>query len=299
MTGKVRNTTDDIEAKWGAGDWTTIKTGASGYFSGSLLSQSAGQGLLSVRLASNTAIQKTSSYVGIGDVFLLLGQSNPSGRGTSYQSYSHPTIKSTLFGNDNTWKELSDPTDSPISQVDSISIDSLASGSPWPILATCISSNQSIPVAFVPCAVGGKGITDYLSTASPLNRTTLYGSMNYRSKQLSGAKAILFWQGETDAIAGMASSVYNSYLDGLASAVFSDIGVKIMPCKLQNSTAIADANELEINTAIGQAWADNASVLTGPDFTDMSSDDSYHFTSTSKLETAASRWWLALKNAFY
>jgi hypothetical protein len=64
----------------------------------------------------------------------------------------------------------------------------------------------------------------------------------------------------------------------------------LMPCKLQNSSGITDADELKINDAIAQAWGDNANVATGPDLTDLASDDTFHLQTNAKLLTAAERW---------
>lgn len=300
IAGRVRNVTSDVEARWNGGAWTTIASNANGDFSGSLTNQSAGQGTLEVRLADYTAVSESLAYVGIGDVFLIAGQSNASGRGVSSQSYSHATLKACLFGNDGEWKELTDPTDSPTDQLDSASADTspAAAGSVWPPLATSIMADQGVPVAFVPCAKGSTSITAWQPGASHTDRTTLYGSMNYRAEQ-TGAKALLWWQGETDAEGAMAQATYNGHLDTLAAAIASDIGCKIMACKLQNSSGISDVNEAAINAAIAEAWADNANVLQGPDLSDLGSDDAYHLQGDEKLATAAGRWWTAIQAALY
>lgn len=299
IVGRVRNAAGDVEARWNDGTWVIIASAVSGDFSASLANQSAGQGTLEVRLADYTDVNQSVSYVGIGDVFVIAGQSNASGRGTNYQGYGHATLKATIFANDGTWKEMADPTDSVASQLDSVSADTgLAAGSIWPLLATSIMANQNVPIAFVPCAMGSTSITAWQPGANHVDRTTLYGSMNYRA-QIAGAKIVLWWQGETDALAAMAQATYNGHLDTLAAAIASDIGCKIMPCRLQNSSGISDANEAAINAAIAEAWSDNVNVLPGPDLSDIGSDDAYHLQGDVKLATAASRWWSSLQSALY
>lgn len=291
----------DVEARWNGGAWTVIDDAATGTFSGTLAAQSAGQGTLEVRLADLPLNIEQILNVGIGDVFICAGQSNMSGRGTNNQAYSHATLKAALFGNNYAWKELSDPYDSATGQTDAVSSDSspAAAGSFLPILATLIMADQNVPVAFVPCAKGGTSITDWLPGADHSDRTTLYGSMNYRISQ-TGVKAVLLWLGETDAIAGMDAATFNGHLDTVANAVGTDASVKVIPCKLQNSSGIADdPNEAAINTAIGTAWADNANVAAGPDLTDIASDDTYHLQTDAKLLTAAQRWFAALAVVFY
>jgi hypothetical protein len=224
-----------------------------------------------------------------------------SGRGTNNQVYGHATLKAGLFSNAYAWRELSDPYDMATSQTDTVSSDSspAAAGSFIPLLATEIMADQGVPVAFVPAAKGGVSITSWLPGGDHQDRTTLYGSMVYRALQ-TGAKAVLWWQGETDAIDGMAQATYNGHLDTIANAVDTDLGVPLMACKLQNSSAITDSpNEAAINAAIAEAWADNANVLEGPDLSDIGSDDAYHLQTDAKLLTAAQRWWAKLAAEFY
>lgn len=233
-----------------------------------------------------------------GDVFVVAGQSNNSGRGTNNQSYSHESLVPMLFGNDYIWKTLSDPFDSSTGQVDTVSSDS-AAGSYVPLLATLYMSNQGKAPGFVPCAKGGSSITSWLPGANHFDRTTLYGSMAYRARA-TGSKVVLWWQGETDAIAAMDQATYNSHLDTIANTIYEDLGIKLMACKLQNSSGIADTpNESAINAAIEEAWNDNTNVLEGPDLSDIGSDDAYHLQSDAKLLTAAQRWWAAIETAFY
>jgi hypothetical protein len=235
--------------------------------------------------------------VGIGDVFIVAGQSNPSGRGTNNQAYSHATLKAALFGNNYQWEELSDPYDSATSQVDTVSSDSspAAAGSFVPPLATLIMADQNVPVAFVPCAKGGSAITAWLPDTDHFDRTTLYGSMAYRAQQ-TGAKAVLWWQGEQDALSGMSQATYNGHLDTIADALQADLGIKLVACKLQDCSG---ADVTAINAAIAEAWADNANVIPGADLSDIETDDEYHLKTDAKLQEAANRWWAALQAAFY
>lgn len=234
------------------------------------------------------------------DIFIVAGQSNASGRGTNNQSYSHATLSAGLFGNDYVWKNLADPTDSATGQIDTVSSDgAAAAGSLWPLLATLIMSDQNATVAFVPCAKGGTSITAWLPGANHQDRTTLYGSMVFRAGQVGQIKAVLWWHGETDAIAAMSQATYNGHLDTIANAIQADMGVKLMPCLLQNSSGITDVDEQKIRDATSEAWGDNANVLIGPDFSDIASDDTFHLMTNAKLQLAADRWFVALETAFY
>lgn len=289
----------DVEARWNGGAWTDIDTGAVGSFSGTLSAQAEGQGTLEVRVKDYPAQIASAAHVGVGDVFVIAGQSNASGRGTNNQSYSHATLKAGLLGNDYVWGEMIDPTDDNTGQVDGVSSDSIAAGSVWPLIATSIMADQGVPVAFIPCAKGGAGIASWQPGVNHSDRTTLYGSMNYRITQCGGALAVLWWGGETDALASMAEATFNSSLDSFADAVNVDQSIPTIVCKLQNSSGIPDVDEAAINSAINTAWGDNTNVVQGPDLSDMASDDSFHLQSDAKLAEAAARWWAAIQAALY
>jgi hypothetical protein len=286
----------DIEARWNGGAWTTIATNVSGAYSGSFANGS-GQGPVETRVKNSSISSIVRDHTGVGDIFIVAGQSNAGGQGTNLQSYSHATLRAGLLGNDYLWRELVDPTDSIVNQYDSVSQDGSALGSVWPLLATLHMAATGVPCAFVPCALSSTSITQWLPGANHQDRTTLYGSM-VRRALLTGAKAVLWWQGETDAVNAMASATYNGHLDAIANAVQADLGVKLMPCKLQNCSGATAPNQANINTAIATAWGDNANVLTGPDFADIASDDAFHLKTDAKLLTAAQRWWAALQAAF-
>lgn len=239
------------------------------------------------------------------DTFVLAGQSNMSGRGTSNQIYSHATISSCMLGNDYVLKTLADPIDSNTGQVDSVSSDSNAGGSPWPLVATSMATNNSKSCLFVPCAKGDTSIIDWQPGADHEDRATLYGSMIYRAKQVGNVKAVLWWQGEREARADVAMSAedYNTYLDTIANAVMDDIGCPLMPCKLQDlsqCTIAAPRDNTNVNLAIATAWADNDNVLAGPDFSDLVpvEDTHLHFTTDAEMATLADRWWAAIETAF-
>lgn len=301
ISGTYTGSPTAIEARWNGGSWTTITKGA-GTFSGTLSGQAQGQGALEVRFTNDTSVSASAVNVGIGDIFVIAGQSNASGRGTSNQVYSHATLKAGIFKNNYQWAQLADPTDSNTGQVDTVSQEGTAQGgSVWPLLATSFMADQAVPVSFVPTAKGGTPITDWLPGANHQDRTTLYGSMVYRALQVGGVKAVLWWQGETDVVAGMSQATYNGHLDTIANAVQADLGVKLIATKLQDLSAyLTGYNEATINAAIGEAWGDNANVLAGPDLSDITPvGDGLHIANDAQLSIVAGRWWTALEGAFY
>ena len=237
---------------------------------------------------------------------MIAGQSNASGRGTSAQLWANTTLIPKSFNNAYTITVLVDPSDSSAGQVDAVSIDVAAAGSVWPLVADDIMNNEGVVPLFVPCAMGGTSITDWLPGADHEDRTTLYGSMVYRAKQAwtYGAQKCVLWHlGESDALAGMTRATYNGHLDTLANAVVADLGVPLVAAKIHKwdeAPAPTQAAVDEINDGIDDAWGDNVNVLQGPDFDNPARvTDLLHFTTDAELLDAAGRWWVQIEALFY
>lgn len=295
ISGNVKFASSDVYATFNGGTEVKIATGVLGAFSANLTGQANGQGTLAIRANGNTA---SKTLIGLGDIFIVAGQSNASGRGTNNQAYSHASLKATMFGNDYVWKELIDPIDSSVGQIDAVSSDAAAAGSIWPLVATSYLAARSTACAFVPCAFGGSSITAWQPGANHQDRTTLYGSMVYRALQ-TGAKAILWWQGETDAVAGMATATYQSNMDTIVTALAVDLpNVTFMPVKLHLGNTYSDANAAKIQTAISNIWSHGYSnVAACADLSDLRSDAADHFTTNASLGVVAGRVWTSVKTA--
>ncbi|MES2214034.1 MAG: Ig-like domain-containing protein [Patescibacteria group bacterium] len=313
ITGTYTGSPTAIEASWNGGAYSTISASPSGgTYSGTLSNQTAGQGTLTVRFTNTTSTSASASYVGIGDIYVVAGQSNASGRGINNNSYSHATLKATMFKNDDTWAELADPLDSNTGQIDSVSSDSFAQmGTAYPLIATSIMADQSVPVAFLPAAKGGSAMSEWSrSTAT----TTLYGSMYRRINAIGGSvKGILWYQGESDADHGVdhgsglaaTRANYLSDLTTLANNVNSDFGAKLVVTQLAYSGVPPHVTYLDdVRLAQKDAWDAGGNVLAGPAFPDVnlnnsSGEDGTHFKSDADQLIQANRLWAAIKKDFY
>jgi hypothetical protein len=302
ITGTIPAGTHTLEGRFNGGSWTAL----AGYslvgtaFTGTLASQAQGQGTLEIRCATHPAEFYNQHTVGIGDVFVIAGQSNAVGYGDNNQSYSNARYRATIFANNYQYKNATDPIDSAVGQVDLISEDGNAAfGSVWLPMATLFMADQSVPIMFIPCAKNGSNITQWQPGVNHQNRATLYGSMVYRAlQQPNGIQAVLWWQGEADAVNGVSQASYEASLDILSNAIFADLGVKLIPAKLQNCQAISPGNQAAINAAIAAKWG-TGNVLTGPDLSGLITDDEYHLRTNGKLSSAAALWWAALQALFY
>jgi hypothetical protein len=297
VKGAVYNTGGlvNVEARLNGGAWATIATGINSEFEGQLNGQS-GQGTFEIRTTDLSRLAQVAN-VGIGDVFIIAGQSNASGYGGTAQLYTHATLKAGLFGNSYRWMELRDPTDFARAQVDAVSADGPATGgSYWPVLATKLLARNNVPVAFVTCPMGGTSILMWQPGSNHQDRTTLYGSMVYRALQVLDFKAILWHQGESDAtINGFTGgATYKTRLKSFADAVFTDLGVPIIITRIHywnEAPSTTEANVEEINQAMVDAAAENSHILLGPDLHDPTNvSTALHFQTNGEYEEIATRW---------
>lgn len=304
VKGIYNGTPTAIQARWnGSATWTTltIDTNGPGTFSGTLSNQSQGQGLLEARFSNAPLSTSTVSNVGIGDIYIIAGQSNASGRGFTPNSYSHESLKATIFGNNDIWAELTDPSDSSAGQIDSVSSDAIAAGSPWPLIATNIMSSQNVPVAFVPTAKGGTTIQAWQPASNHSDASTLYGSMNRRIAAVGGnVKAVLFFQGETDASNGTLEANYITLLNNFINTVDADFpGLKVMVGQIGHS----NANEDAVRAGQINVLKTNSKAILGPVTYDINlSDeggDTLHFKSDPDMAELSRRWYKAIDVSFY
>lgn len=264
-------------------NWSTLDASPNaGTYSGSV-TLAAGTRTIYVRQANEAAVVATVANIGVGDRVGLYGQSNVEGQGITNQSYMSVNGQiASKFTNGTTWANLTDP------------VNPQAEGSPWPLLATLWMAHTKCPVAFLPYGVSGSPIWTFVPGQA--HYTTFTNAID----AIGGVRCTLWWQGETDAIAGMSAATYNSHLDSIANDLASRYsGHLLLPARLQNSTGIADANEEAIRAAVDLAVSDNPNVKAGPDLSDITTDDAYHPTSLPKLTVIAARFWTAAYKALF
>lgn len=112
------------------------------------------------------------------------------------------------------------------------------------------------------------------------------------------AKGVLWWQGESDALAARTQAAYHADLVTLAAQIGTDFGCKLFPCRFQSCSGIIPADQAKINDAIVQSWSDVANIAPGPDLFDLAAEDGFHLMSDAKIQAAAARWWTAIRTEF-
>ncbi len=165
--------------------------------------------------------------VAVGDVWVAAGQSNMSGYSGTLFGAETPTPRVHVFHNDGTWKQAAEPMDEGTEQVDLISRETPAA-SLMLAFGKELELRTGVPVAIVPTSLGGTNLyaqwqRDAVRHAS---RITLYGSMVARTRIACGggqARGLLWFQGESDAIAGRTAAQYRADLERLLAQAREDL----------------------------------------------------------------------------
>lgn len=188
-------------------DWTPIScTPASGsdavYFNGSLQVAAGGWYRLKVRgISGESEVFQTSlDKVGVGEIFLVGGQSNAGNSGFTRITPADSRVSAisrnggdAAFGQD------------PLHGVNGIR------GSAWAPLGERLVKRLGVPVAFVGYGQGGTAVAQWL----PESVDSLYPRLKAAIKTvelLGGARAILWHQGENDSVRGTSTLEYKQRL---------------------------------------------------------------------------------------
>jgi hypothetical protein len=193
----------------GQGAWRQLDTGSEDAFSGTITAPSGGWYRLEARLTQDgKAVAETSvAHVGIGEVFLVAGQSNSANHGEEKQ-----TVKSGLVASfdGQAWQVAHDPQRGASGK----------GGSFLPPLGDALASKFGVPIGFIPIGIGATSVREWLpagvtfpSPPTILSRVTkrpdgswesngaAFGTLVSRLKHFGprGFRAVLWHQGESDA----------------------------------------------------------------------------------------------------
>ncbi|MEM6349392.1 MAG: sialate O-acetylesterase [Cyanobacteria bacterium P01_D01_bin.14] len=133
-------------------------------------------------------------------LYVLMGQSNMSGLAPMPSSSAAAASKNVYtFGNDYQWGPAAEPVDSPVGQIDAVSLDESAGFGPSVAFAEALPQEDGA-IGLIPCAKGGSSIAQW---QRDLSDQSLYGSCLKRIRAASvmgQLEGVLFFQGEADAI---------------------------------------------------------------------------------------------------
>ncbi|MCA9352038.1 VCBS repeat-containing protein, partial [Patescibacteria group bacterium] len=293
ISGSYGGSCSSVEASFNGGSYAVIDASPSGStFSGTLADQAVGQGALAARCANNTSINDSVLDIGIGDVFVIAGQSNAVGKGETLNSYTHATLKAVAFDESDSWIKANDPIDIETSD-----------GSPWPLVASNIMSDQNVPTAFITTARSGTGLvanSDWLPPSGPQYVNML---QQIDDSGVNGVKAVLWYQGEADSFSAIPKADYNNALDLFATEIKADVvgAPSIVVGQVGEQVPGRTREGIDnIRLAQSEAWDDNSDIFAGPSTYDIElTIDGLHFQTDLEIQTLADRWWAAIDEALY
>ena len=256
-------------------------------FLGSLSVPSGGWHELQYREEGEPGSRRGVSRFGVGEVFIVAGQSNSTNCGRPSTPVNNDLL-SAFDGED--WRHAHDPM--PGVQ------DHTTGGSPWPRFADLLQRSLNVPVGIASVGHGDSSILDWQPGIEPREEgigKALYPALRDRLAALGHVRAVLWHQGETDAREGLSETEYVESFVRIREALREDTGsnppwvvarVSFLP---RNS----EAAMREIRRAHQRLWSDGL-ALRGPDTDDLQGPlrarDRTHF-SRLGLEVHAERWY--------
>lgn len=180
-------------------------------------------------------------------IWLGWGQSNMTGFSDFYFVYTGPAI---VFGNDYLPHPLSTYTnwDSSSGQVDAVSSDGSGAKESW-IRVLAYYADLAYPGdtnIFVPCSFGGTHISAWQPGANVFDRTTMFGSMDFRAvyvvtnyvqTTLGGtvtSMASIGQIGETDSADSTSTASFLNGITNVTQALYDNSGYETFIVRIQN-----------------------------------------------------------------
>ena len=280
-----------VVAQGGAGvAWQALAIddlpGPTQHFHGMLEVPAGGWYALSISPAAGAAALAEVSHFGVGEVFVVAGQSNS----TNFGEERTPALDDRVAAFDGSrWWIAADPM--PGVQ------DGSQGGSPWPACGKLLRESLGVPVAFASCGYGGTSLRQWQKGAEPTGeaKARLYDGLLQRVKALGDFRAILWHQGESDAGAGTKAEEYVALFTKLRADLAADSGVQATWIVAHASFVPQLPAERMDAVRAGQAeiWKKGL-ALQGPDTDDLlgamrHSQDHIHF-SKDGLAVHGARW---------
>jgi len=304
IAGVFEGNPSAIEVRFNGGPWTEVSIQPTqNQFVGLLHNQSVGQGLIEARFADNHSITDSKDSVGLGDVFVIAGQSNAIMLGENLQTFGNSSpFTASVYSPSFAWIPANDPFYDGQFYNDRFRGEH-TKGSAWPLVAKQIMQNERIPVAFIASAIGGTSILAWQKD-SPAYKAML-GEVREATNGTMFVKAVLWFQGEQDTLdTSNQATVRGSYdyykanFSKFASNLKSDINTSTIVAGQIGELidGFANRNTVDnIRRAQTDIWRENQFVSPGPITYDIGPlNGGVHFTSDVEIDALAARWWIAI-----
>ncbi len=279
ITGTAPASATGIEARFvplvvGQGSttaWTPLPfLAGSSAFSG-IVPVSAGWYRLDVRAqANNTVLAQTQvGRVGVGEVFVIAGQSNVFGNLQSVPSATEDRVSCVDFQQDSLSDQLLPFQFSHITKGSSIGPNQPSHL--WSTLGDKLVKRLNVPVLFLGAALGGTSSTEWaqgaagnLGTTTQLAVYRRLGEVLLHYVSRTGARAVLWHQGETDAYNGVNGQTYYNNLLSVIEKSRQQVGASPIAWMVSRVSYNYGAVSPGIIAAQNQIIADVSNTFPGP-----------------------------------
>lgn len=322
ITGQYQKNIDRIEAQFvpvqggTATGWQLVQNNPqAGWYSGSLNVQGGWyqlevRGLLNGSVVVNTVL----SRVGVGEVFLIAGQSNASG----YPNYGGPAaaddrVNCVDFNNSSYALSLFQPTFVHLDANTNISPNGKSAWC-WGRLGDLIASRFNVPVMFFNGASEGTGVKAWSESANGQTATNTWTggphtpgmpfgqlkiALNYYAA-MTGARAVLWHQGETDKHLSTTTADYSSYLQNVITKSRAFYGNNVGWAVARASHFLGGGSAAVI-AGQNAAISSSSNTFAGPNTESIQiprADGDVHFQGQGLVDLA-NAWNTALDNNFF
>ena len=265
--------------------WQIIDAAPSGgTFSSSLTGVGGGWYDVEVKAFDGAAelAAAATERVGVGEVFVMAGQSNSANYGSPTQSADDDRVSMATNYAATAWQHADDPQP----------LATGSGGSPWPQLGDLIAAEHDVPVGLVSVGVGGTRVDQWVPGTSYYNDRL---KAVIQALGADGFRAVLWHQGESDSLAATSSATYAARLESIIAQSRIDAGFAVpwgvaLASYHPNSSA---ANEAQVFAGQQLVIAADPLVFEGALTDDFHTNgwlsDSVHFDQTG-LDTHAARW---------
>lgn len=292
-----------IEARLDGKAWQVVDARPGrGEFAGTI-SVPVGQGLLEVRAIGCAGLAANVACVGVGDLFLIAGQSNADGRGRECVRLdpSNPYLGVKYLHD--AWSPGDDPSANDTTPVSATTVAAVnESGSPWPIALNRLIPDQKVPMGFIAAAVGSTVVKQWrrpgqlYMRALAMAKAATDGSLRIR--------AVLYYQGENDITHHNKLSVlgdYTEYKTNLMAAIgdfWDDYKVPVLVGQITNLLQDRAKND-NVRRAQQEVWKEHPHALPGAVTYDIYPTDGVHFRAAANIKAFSDRWSAAILRGVY
>ncbi|AEI48622.1 T9SS type A sorting domain-containing protein [Runella slithyformis] len=325
ITGQYSKSVDRVEARVvpmspGQGeqtDWRTIQDNPQGgFYSGSITVRGGWyelqvRGIVNGNTISTTELQR----VGVGEVFLIAGQSNAQG----FFNYGAPgpgddRVNCVNYrNNDNQNNSFPKPDFVRMSDNGNVGPRGLSSWC-WGRLGDMIANRLNVPVLFYNAAWEGTASKNWSETVDGGTTNSIYINDTYPQGQpygnlrlalnyyasVTGLRAVLWHQGEADNQINTSAGTYQANMRRIIEKSRQHYGKNIGWVIARTSYYNSKGNNPEILNGQNQTVLNTGSVFFGPntDGIQVPRPDGYHF-QNGGLNDAANAWNAALDDNFF